>query len=367
MCGIIGYIGEKEANDILIQGLERLEYRGYDSDLISSENRFSYKRTGSNQNMNYDVQKLKDIQPSEEGMNILNFMNPEDYYCRISLSFQKILEQKITNYTKIGKTVNVSRATIARISTVENYWMNFETLLVLASFLNITKNEIFDNITSIKTHNSFPVYFNLKNLKSPALFRIIGHILGDGGIHVAEKAGRFKAFYTNNKKELIDSFSQDVKEIFGEFKLYHRIRASQVNEIWLPTTIGTIFYNIMNYEVLNKKKRIPKFIFETHDKYLLGTFLQALYDDEGYLYPEKRMIVIAQKSRDLIDDIRQVVIKLGIRPNQILIHRSKNRTTMYYFSITHRDNFKIFNEYIGFKHPVKIKKLEMLMKKYEEQ
>ncbi len=31
MCGIIGYIGKKGANDILIQGLERLEYRGYDS------------------------------------------------------------------------------------------------------------------------------------------------------------------------------------------------------------------------------------------------------------------------------------------------------------------------------------------------
>lgn len=31
MCGIIGYIGNKEANDILISGLEKLEYRGYDS------------------------------------------------------------------------------------------------------------------------------------------------------------------------------------------------------------------------------------------------------------------------------------------------------------------------------------------------
>jgi len=31
MCGIIGYIGKREANNILISGLERLEYRGYDS------------------------------------------------------------------------------------------------------------------------------------------------------------------------------------------------------------------------------------------------------------------------------------------------------------------------------------------------
>lgn len=31
MCGIVGYIGSQRAYDILIQGLKRLEYRGYDS------------------------------------------------------------------------------------------------------------------------------------------------------------------------------------------------------------------------------------------------------------------------------------------------------------------------------------------------
>ncbi|MDD5224253.1 MAG: glutamine--fructose-6-phosphate transaminase (isomerizing) [bacterium] len=31
MCGIVGYIGEKEVSQILLEGLKRLEYRGYDS------------------------------------------------------------------------------------------------------------------------------------------------------------------------------------------------------------------------------------------------------------------------------------------------------------------------------------------------
>ena len=31
MCGIIGYVGDRDASFILVQGLKRLEYRGYDS------------------------------------------------------------------------------------------------------------------------------------------------------------------------------------------------------------------------------------------------------------------------------------------------------------------------------------------------
>src|ERR1044071_1609113 len=31
MCGIVGYVGDQRARDVVIEGLRRLEYRGYDS------------------------------------------------------------------------------------------------------------------------------------------------------------------------------------------------------------------------------------------------------------------------------------------------------------------------------------------------
>ena len=50
MCGIVGYVGEKQAYDILIKGLKRLEYRGYDSSGIAISGKEKdlkfYKRKG---------------------------------------------------------------------------------------------------------------------------------------------------------------------------------------------------------------------------------------------------------------------------------------------------------------------------------
>jgi glutamine---fructose-6-phosphate transaminase (isomerizing) len=35
MCGIVGYVGQRPVQDLLLAGLTRLEYRGYDSAGIS--------------------------------------------------------------------------------------------------------------------------------------------------------------------------------------------------------------------------------------------------------------------------------------------------------------------------------------------
>ena len=55
MCGIVGYIGQNDAYPVLIEGLKKQEYRGYDSAgvaLINSQNQLNiYKTKGKVSNL----------------------------------------------------------------------------------------------------------------------------------------------------------------------------------------------------------------------------------------------------------------------------------------------------------------------------
>jgi len=58
MCGIVGYSGFREASSVLLQGLKRLEYRGYDSAGISVDEMGVlkvYKKTGKIRNLREEV------------------------------------------------------------------------------------------------------------------------------------------------------------------------------------------------------------------------------------------------------------------------------------------------------------------------
>ena len=65
MCGIVGYVGPQRAQDVVVEGLRRLEYRGYDSAgiaLVDGERLWTAKRAGKLANL----EKLLDEAPLPE-------------------------------------------------------------------------------------------------------------------------------------------------------------------------------------------------------------------------------------------------------------------------------------------------------------
>ena len=61
MCGIIGLISDKEVSSTLLEGLKRLEYRGYDSSGIATINNNKIERVRSKGNLSFLEEKLLSI------------------------------------------------------------------------------------------------------------------------------------------------------------------------------------------------------------------------------------------------------------------------------------------------------------------
>ncbi len=62
MCGIVGYVGSQPALDVVIEGLRRLEYRGYDSAgvaLVNGSDLFTEKRAGKLANLDAALEAVE--------------------------------------------------------------------------------------------------------------------------------------------------------------------------------------------------------------------------------------------------------------------------------------------------------------------
>src|SRR3990167_9465004 len=69
MCGIVGYFGKRPAQDFLLEGLKRLEYRGYDSAGIAVlQNKKSNRKNKKNRTFLRVVNSVGNVYEIEKNM-----------------------------------------------------------------------------------------------------------------------------------------------------------------------------------------------------------------------------------------------------------------------------------------------------------
>lgn len=132
MCGIVGYVGTKEAYPVVIKGLKRLEYRGYDSSGVALLNSGLkvYKKMGRVAKLETDVigknlhshtgightRWATHAEPSDRNP----IIHKGDVIIAISQSGETVPMQFLTYYIGVSKGYDVDKLrNLAKSVTVE--------------------------------------------------------------------------------------------------------------------------------------------------------------------------------------------------------------------------------------------------------
>ena len=175
MCGIVGFIGNCNARDIVIQGLERLEYRGYDSAGIAVyEDKINvYKDKGR-------VEALKNI--------------TKNVYSNLCIGHTRwATHGEVNKQNSHPHSSNSNRFFIVHNGIVENYRALKEQYLKDYNFYSQTDTEVIVNLID---------YFSKSYNVIESLFKTVNLLEGSHTILLLDKDNVDKIYYAKNKTPL---------------------------------------------------------------------------------------------------------------------------------------------------------------------
>lgn len=204
MCGIVGYTGFRDAYDVVINGLRRLEYRGYDSAgviLEKADGEFEIKKTkGKVDNLVAISKELHNT--SRLGMGHTRWAThgvPSDKNShphvsnngKIAIVHNGIIENYDTIKTMlINKDYSFKSETDTEVLVnLIQYFMDKEPTLTFADAVRFALNEVYGAYAVSVLHEDFPGQIIVARLGSPLAIGI-----GDNEYFVASDASPFVEF-----------------------------------------------------------------------------------------------------------------------------------------------------------------------------
>ena len=148
MCGIVGYIGNKKASNIFLNGLKRLEYRGYDSAGIST----------------YETDKILTTKYSGKVKDLENKIKSKGHEGKIGMGHTRwATHGKPTDINAHPHHDTTNKISIVHNGIVENYYSIKKYLSSNDyTFKSETDSEVIVNLLSYewKKNNDFKVAIN---------------------------------------------------------------------------------------------------------------------------------------------------------------------------------------------------------------
>ncbi|PTE77413.1 glutamine--fructose-6-phosphate transaminase (isomerizing) [Staphylococcus gallinarum] len=193
MCGIVGYIGHDNAKELLLKGLEKLEYRGYDSAgvaVANDEGTSVFKSKGR-------IADLREVADSESTDG------------NVGIGHTRWATHGVPNYENSHPHRSSSnRFTLVHNGVIENYEELKNEYLADVSFISETDTEV---IVQLVEH------FSNEGLTTEAAFsKVISLLEGSYALGLIDNEDKETIFVAKNKSPLLVGIGEDFNVIASD-------------------------------------------------------------------------------------------------------------------------------------------------------
>ncbi|WP_204195456.1 glutamine--fructose-6-phosphate transaminase (isomerizing) [Staphylococcus sp. GFQ9D221P] len=193
MCGIVGYIGEDNAKELLLKGLEKLEYRGYDSAgvaVVNDEGTSVFKAKGR-------IAELRKVADSEATDG------------NVGIGHTRWATHGVPNYENSHPHQSTTeRFTLVHNGVIENYEELRNEYLSDVSFISETDTEVIVQLVE---------YFSNSGLDTEAAFtKVVSLLDGSYALGLIDNEDKDTIYVAKNKSPLLIGVGDDFNVIASD-------------------------------------------------------------------------------------------------------------------------------------------------------
>ncbi|MCD8892859.1 glutamine--fructose-6-phosphate transaminase (isomerizing) [Staphylococcus nepalensis] len=300
MCGIVGYIGHDNAKELLLKGLEKLEYRGYDSAgiaVVNDEGTNVFKSKGR-------IAELRKVADSE------------DIDGNVGIGHTRWATHGVPNYENSHPHQSATnRFTLVHNGVIENYEELSDAYLSNVTFLSETDTEIIVQLVE---------YFSDKGLSTEAAFtKVVSLLEGSYALGLIDSQDRDTMYVAKNKSPLLigvgDGFNVIASDALAMLQVTNQYKEIHDHEIVIVKRDEVVIKdqegNIQNREAYTAQIDAADAEKGVYDHYMLKEIheqpavmrriIQEYQNDEGNLKMD------ADITRDVANADRIYIIAAG--------------------------------------------------------